>query len=1033
LAERPRTDFPFEPWEWVLVFDTETTADSAQRLRIGTFQLRQAGALRQKGIFFDPDAVTQSEWEVLIREAPRHKCVLLTVREFIEEKILHDVYGIRVAGGTIVGFNLPFDLSRLALKHASARAVTRQDARGNRVTDRSMVGAFTFALSPLSSRPRLRVQHISRRFSFMNFTTPRKQSTGRSRRKKGKRVPHERGYFLDLRTLAAALTSTSHTLDSLARFLGVSRKRKFTDFSRPIDPEFVDYAVHDTEVTWQCYVKLMARYERHGLSDTPAHRVYTEASLGKAYLQAMGIRPWRQVQPDFDPAVIGAIMSSYFGGRSEVHRRREIVRTIYCDFASMYPTVCTLMGLWQFVIANGMDTEDATERTQLFLDTIDVSTLGDPFVWRDLTVLVQLQADADIFPVRARYGQEPTATIGVNYLSADRPLWFTLADCVASKILTGKAPRITQAIRFAPRSRQNGLCQIKIAGNDAYPINPEKDDFYRRVIDLRREVQDQFTEADRTGDSETAARLDAEQLALKILANATSYGIFVELNVDDPGDQEEVVTIQGASGAYPFSVNKREKPGSFFHPLLGTLITGAARLMLAITERLLTERGLDWAFCDTDSMAFAMPEGMAVGDFEQRARDICDWFEPLNPYSKKGSILRLEKQNFAEGSSDRQKIQPLYCFAVSAKRYVLFNVDANGRPIVRKASAHGLGHLIAPYGDDAPGGDDDPDEPERDTGVRLWQEDVWNAIVAAAMTDRPRDVSFSRNGSFAKPAASRYAASTPETLGWMKAYNKDLPYPQQVRPFNFLLWFHAKKPEDLQAASDDRLWDPRERRPKPVGPYSRDPSSVLDKVVDRETGEPVAQEWLRSYADVLRAYHVHAEAKFLGGRPGDSGPLSRRHVFVSAVENIGKEADSWEEDELLGSDADSVVSYGLSQADRDRMIATIRQVHKRKLKAGAKVGFATIERVLASDTSAPDRMVRKLFDAAVDIQREEQIEVQREHDCVIWLRDQAETIGVERLAGTLEYDVANLRKVIAGVRKPSAALLKAIDPVRNLW
>ena len=67
----------------------------------------------------------------------------------------------------------------------------------------------------------------------------------------------------------------------------------------------------------------------------------------------MGIKPWQEMQPDFDPAIIGAIMSSYFGGRAEVHRRREIVRSLYCDFASMYPTVCTLMELWRFVIAQG--------------------------------------------------------------------------------------------------------------------------------------------------------------------------------------------------------------------------------------------------------------------------------------------------------------------------------------------------------------------------------------------------------------------------------------------------------------------------------------------------------------------------------------------------------------------------------------------------------------------------------------------------------------------------------------------------------
>src|SRR5208282_4807302 len=99
---------------------------------------------------------------------------------------------------------------------------------------------------------------------------------------------------------------------------------------------------------------------------------------------------WREVQAEFDPVTIGAIMSSYFGGRAEVHIRRTVVPAVYCDFASMYPTVCTLMGLWRFVIAQGVDEEDATAETQAFLDNVQLGDLQDG-------------ADADIFPVRARY------------------------------------------------------------------------------------------------------------------------------------------------------------------------------------------------------------------------------------------------------------------------------------------------------------------------------------------------------------------------------------------------------------------------------------------------------------------------------------------------------------------------------------------------------------------------------------------------------------------------------------------------------
>ena len=96
----------------------------------------------------------------------------------------------------------------------------------------------------------------------------------------------------------------------------------------------------------------------------------------------MGIRPWREIQKDFAPATIGAIMSSYFGGRAEVHIRRTIVPAIYCDFASMYPTVCTLMGLWRFVIAQGIVEEDTTAATQAFLDKVRLEDLQRPETWR---------------------------------------------------------------------------------------------------------------------------------------------------------------------------------------------------------------------------------------------------------------------------------------------------------------------------------------------------------------------------------------------------------------------------------------------------------------------------------------------------------------------------------------------------------------------------------------------------------------------------------------------------------------------------
>jgi hypothetical protein len=73
--------------------------------------------------------------------------------------------------------------------------------------------------------------------------------------------------------------------------------------------------------------------------------------------------------------------------------------------------------------------------------------------------------------------------------------------------------------------------------------------------------------------------------------------------------------------------------GRYFHPLLGTLISGGARPMLAIAETRAVEIGFDWAFCDTDSMALARSNDMSEADFYSRAQSICSWFMPLNSYS----------------------------------------------------------------------------------------------------------------------------------------------------------------------------------------------------------------------------------------------------------------------------------------------------------------------------------------------------------------------------------------------------------------
>ncbi len=938
------------------------------------------------------------------------------MHDFVERVFFTTAYD---GEATVVGFNLPYDLSRLALDSRRALPVYHRNRKGEIIRfDRSMVGGFTMPLSEKESRPNLRVKHLTRRMAWINFAYPSDNPTQYRRRKRDDTKPRTRGFFLDLKTLAAALTSKSHSLDSLAEFLEVPGKIPFDDFGRAIDPEYIGYAIADTRATWRCYQELMRRFSEHGLAHTLPHRIYSEASLGKAYLREMGIKPWREIQPDFDPEIIGAIMSSYFGGRAEIHRRREIVQTLYTDFTSMYPTVCTLMGLWRFVIASGMTHEDATADTQAFLDRVTDADLKQSETWRELCVLVQVVPDADIFPVRARYGSEPIATIGLNYLSADQPLWFTLADCLASKLLSGKSPKVARAIRFRSLEPQAHLRPVAINGNKTYQVHPKHDDFYKRVIDLRRSVQArQKTRKSEGADEAELKRLESEQLALKILANATSYGIFIELNVDDPDDTESPIQIHASAGSRIANSAKRENPGDFFHPLLGTLITGAARLMLAITERLLIDEGLDWVFCDTDSMAFAAPPGIPLDEFETRVLKVCAWFDSLNPYEQPGPILKFEDQNFALDSLGEKKLEPLYCAAISAKRYALFNLDSAGEPIIRKASAHGLGHLLSPY-------DDKSDE--RESGVRQWQEDLWKEIIRSLRSPNPLEVRLDWRPELNHPAVSQYTAATPDRLAWFKDFNRDKPYARRVKPFNFLLEFYAKRPDEMARQGLLKSSDVIRRQPKPIAPYNREPYKALPRIRDRVTGEPVGQEWLRTYAETLRGYHRHPETKFLHGEAMDSGQTQRRHVFVEAIEDIGKEADKWDDEEPLTADNEFTVSYGVSTVDRQTILTVIQSVSKRRLARAAKVSTRSIpsDESAAGDMSAEEFM--RLFDLASALATEDRETRVSDQVLIQWISEQVRERGLTATAEMVGYDAANLSKVLAGNRALPPRLRKRV-------
>ena len=360
--------------------------------------------------------------------------------------------------------------------------------------------------------------------------------------------------------------------------------------------------------------------------------------------------------------------------------------------------------------------------------------------WKNLAAFVQVIPDGDILPSRSKYTVEANDwQVAVNhiYSGAERAngLWYALPDVVASVILTGRIPKIVDAFRLEAIGKLDGLTPISLRGSVA--VDPVQEDFFKVVIEERKRL------AKRTDIPQYEKdRLDK---ALKIIANATSYGIYAEMNRQESDEMVDVVCHGIDPQPFTCRVNHPEVPGKYCFPPLASLITSAARLMLALLENCVAELGGTYAMEDTDSMAIVATErgGLIAcpGGSERRngkpAINTLSWkqvegiakqFVPLNPYDRAaipGSVLKIEDDNF---DPKTRKQRQLYCLAISAKRYALFMKNRRGKPeLLRKGvnndsdrwSEHGLGHLL------------NPTDPESED--RKWIGQAWLNMVRKAL------------------------------------------------------------------------------------------------------------------------------------------------------------------------------------------------------------------------------------------------------------------------------------------------------------
>jgi hypothetical protein len=785
----------------VFVFDTETTTDIYQNLKIGFFQVYQDNILVKEGLFYDP-SLSYEDIKVLEKSKKTFKTLLYTFEEFI--KILYtEVY---YKGSLCIGYNLAFDISRISKDYGYSR-------KNNK-------GGFTFILSDNKKYPPIIIKKIGDAYTF---------KFQRSISNKGNN--YFSGYFLDVLKFSEVLLEKKHiSLLQSCKILNTKNKKLEDIEHGKINTKYIEYLMKDVISTYEVYLKLLELFKKYNI-DIPINKIYSSASLGKYLLNQLGIKPFNICNPNFNHLLLGKIMTSYYGGRCECNYRNKPILTDTLDFTSMYPTITILYDLWKYIIAKEIITEDVTEEIKELINSIDLKKLKNKEIYKNFNVLVKIKPNNDFLPIRTDYkGDNKTNNLGLNYLTSNKEIWYSLPDIISSKIYTNKSPEIIKAIRFIPKGIQEGLKKSKIVNIN---VDPERNNLIKIFVEERQKIKEKMKSLNK--DTSEYNLCNSEQKALKILVNAFSYGIFIELNKKEA---KKNIKVNGLE-AFNSSSNFIETEGKFFNPILGTIITSGARLFLTIAQKIAEDNGYKHYYMDTDSI-FVSPK---VSDI------IINYFNNLNPYDANIPLLKKEKEN-------------VYFYGICSKRYCIYTKEG-----IIDYKLHGLGHLINPYS----------------SKIEVWHKEIWGNVIHYVIHSKNlcntlhvlHNMVFDKYSNFY--ALSKITISSPNIIKRFNKMNKDKDYYNKIKPFNFCLVGFSTK---------DNV--------KPIIPFSKDSQKmVYEDFIDYETGEVInGVVYWKPLAHTISAFYDHPENKF----DGYVGYLKRKHIICNDIQYIGKEANNIDEE-----------------------------------------------------------------------------------------------------------------------------------------
>ena len=701
--------------ERVLVLDTETMSSGTpgQPLLVGAYLLaawddrRTAYMVEERGLFLPDDAPPEHR-DLVSSYAQQNRLVNLSRSEFAR-LLINEGYRI---GTLVVGFNLPFDLSRIAVKFERGRKAYRT--------------GFTLHLFNSMAAPRIRVRTTATPRAFIEWSSYR----GSQKLEGGRDV--FRGRFLDLQRWVYALVGKKLSLEEAATWFGVAYRKREVEYGR-LDEGLLTYLLEDVQATWKLFLSLRAEWNRLPFTPIPSpapepvpnvppeeacidldpeavlpHRLQSPAGIAKALLRKLGVQPPRDEQPDFPPELRGIFMSALYGGWGEARILAQRVPVRYLDISSTYLNMARLLRLWEVVAAQRVEVTDATEEVRELLRRITLEDLYDPELWAHFLCVCLVEPQGDVLPVLSSFAG--------NYLLALNPtwshgcrLWWTLPDLVASKLRTGKPPKVLRALRVRPHGRKPGLRSTHLFGCEISPADPFTDLLRARTRWKLTALAYKRALARLPNDHQAAARIrkmaqraSRVHQSIKAIQEPFAYGIWVEW--DDTSEVDAPVRVWAGEVGYRSRMHRLERPGSYCNPLVGIFPPAACRLAVAMMEAEVHRLKGELARISTDAVNIvSTPDGgevqLAGGakvhalSYEEIDR-IREKFKPLSPPGQ--PFWKLEPENHPPKGCTRDP--NLYLFAVSSQRFALGHRLDDGTWKLRRYSMHGLGSLLLPEG-----------------------------------------------------------------------------------------------------------------------------------------------------------------------------------------------------------------------------------------------------------------------------------------------------------------------------------------------